>query len=50
MYAIDLLGFGRSSRPKFSENVHEIEEQFVMFLEKWREAMKLDKMIILGKF
>jgi pimeloyl-ACP methyl ester carboxylesterase len=47
---VDLLGFGRSSRPSFSENPREIEEQYVMFLEKWRETMKIDKMILLGNF
>lgn len=49
VYAFDLLGFGRSSRPNFANDPLEIEEQYVMMLEKWREAMKLDKMILLGK-
>lgn len=48
VYAIDLLGFGKSSRPKFSNDPQEIEEQYVMFLEKWREAMNIPKMILLG--
>ncbi|KAG5678629.1 hypothetical protein PVAND_008285 [Polypedilum vanderplanki] len=48
VYAVDLLGFGRSSRPNFSNDPIEIEEQYVMFLEKWREIMKLEKMILLG--
>lgn len=48
VYAIDLLGFGKSSRPKFSSVPQEIQEQYVMFLEKWRESMKIPKMILLG--
>lgn len=48
VYAIDLLGFGKSSRPQFSNVPQEIQEQYVMFLEKWREAMNIPKMILLG--
>lgn len=48
VYAVDLLGFGKSSRPSFSENPQEIEDQYVAFLEEWRKVMKLDKMILLG--
>ena len=48
VYAIDLLGFGRSSRPRFSSDPQEIEDQYVMFLERWRESMNIPKMILLG--
>lgn len=48
VYAIDLLGFGKSSRPNFSNDPQEIEQQYVMFLEKWRESMNIPKMILLG--
>lgn len=48
LYAIDLLGFGRSSRPNFSSDSETVEQQFVESIEKWREAMKLDSMILLG--
>lgn len=48
VFAIDLLGFGKSSRPNFSEVPQEIQEQYVMFLEKWRELMNIPKMILLG--
>lgn len=48
VYAVDLLGFGKSSRPTFSNEQHEIEDQYVAFLEEWRKAMKLEKMILLG--
>ena len=48
VYAIDLLGFGKSSRPKFSKDAKEIEMQYVSSIEKWRECMKIEKMILLG--
>lgn len=48
VYAIDLLGFGKSSRPNFANDPQTIEEQYVMFLEKWREMMNIPKMILLG--
>lgn len=48
LYAFDLLGFGRSSRSKFSKDAETIEEQFVESIEKWREVMQIPKMILLG--
>jgi len=48
LYAIDLLGFGRSSRPAFSTDAKTIEQQFVDSIEKWRELMGIDSMILLG--
>lgn len=48
VYAIDLLGFGKSSRPEFSNDAEEIESQFCESIEKWRQAMQIDKMILLG--
>ncbi|XP_077983319.1 (Lyso)-N-acylphosphatidylethanolamine lipase-like [Glandiceps talaboti] len=47
-YAFDLLGFGRSSRPKFPENEEACEELFVESIETWRTELKLDKMILVG--
>ncbi|XP_068612513.1 1-acylglycerol-3-phosphate O-acyltransferase ABHD5 [Brachionichthys hirsutus] len=46
--ALDLLGFGQSSRPQFSANAREVEEQFVESIEQWRAKVGLETMILLG--
>lgn len=48
VYAFDLLGFGRSSRPKFSSSAKLVEMEFVESIEEWRQEMKIDKMALLG--
>ncbi|XP_019881715.1 (Lyso)-N-acylphosphatidylethanolamine lipase isoform X2 [Aethina tumida] len=48
VYAIDPLGFGRSSRSPFSTNAMEAEKQMVRSIEEWRKEMKLQKFILLG--
>ena len=48
VYAIDLLGFGRSSRPQLSGDPEEAEEQFVKSIEQWRHQIGLEKFILLG--
>lgn len=48
VYALDLLGFGRSSRPSFSTDAQQAEQQFVESIEQWREQVGLESMILLG--
>ncbi|TNN54884.1 Protein ABHD4 [Liparis tanakae] len=48
VYTLDLLGFGRSSRPQFSTDPQGAEEQFVDALEEWREKVGLEDMVLLG--
>uniref|UniRef100_H3CV31 1-acylglycerol-3-phosphate O-acyltransferase ABHD5 n=1 Tax=Tetraodon nigroviridis TaxID=99883 RepID=H3CV31_TETNG len=48
VYALDLLGFGRSSRPQFRSDPEGAEEQFVEALEEWREKVGLEQMVLLG--
>lgn len=48
VYALDLLGFARSSRPTFSTSARMAEKQFIESLEAWRCKMKLDKFILAG--
>lgn len=48
VYAFDLLGFGRSSRPSFPSDASLAEEQFVSSIEQWRQSLGLERMILLG--
>lgn len=48
VYALDVLGFGRSSRPELSADSEEAEEQFVDSIEQWRHQIGLDKFVLLG--
>ncbi|XP_062291729.1 1-acylglycerol-3-phosphate O-acyltransferase ABHD5-like isoform X1 [Scomber scombrus] len=48
VYALDLLGFGRSSHTQFSPDPEGAEEQFVTALEAWREKVGLEEMVLLG--
>lgn len=55
LYALDLLGMGRSSRPPFKihakekeSKVREAESWFVDALEEWRQKKGIDKMTLLG--
>ena len=48
VFALDLLGFGQSSRPLFSSDAQEVEDQFVESIEQWRAKVGLESMIVLG--
>uniref|UniRef100_A0A8D0BCM2 Abhydrolase domain containing 4, N-acyl phospholipase B n=1 Tax=Salvator merianae TaxID=96440 RepID=A0A8D0BCM2_SALMN len=48
LYAFDLLGFGRSSRPSFPPDAQGAEEEFVSSIEAWRREMGIPNMILLG--
>jgi pimeloyl-ACP methyl ester carboxylesterase len=49
VYAIDLPGFGRSSRAPFTGTTPEEAETFFLnSLEQWRKAMDLDRFTLLG--
>ncbi|XP_049876632.1 1-acylglycerol-3-phosphate O-acyltransferase ABHD5 isoform X2 [Pectinophora gossypiella] len=48
VYAIDLLGFGRSSRPKFSSDATKVEAQWVESVEEWRREVNLGEFVLLG--
>jgi cardiolipin-specific phospholipase len=55
LYALDLLGMGRSSRPPFKikaktreQQIAEAEDWFADSLEEWRIKKKIDKFTLLG--
>ena len=55
LYALDLLGMGRSSRPNFrihakdkQGKITEAENWFVDSLEEWRQERKIEKFTLLG--
>lgn len=55
IYALDMLGMGRSSRPNFKIHakdhegkIREAESWFIDALEEWRVQKKLDKFTLLG--
>jgi len=48
VYAFDILGFGRSSRPAFTQDALIAEKQLVKSIEEWRREMNIQEMILLG--
>ncbi|EMG47585.1 SPAC6G10.03c Probable cardiolipin-specific deacylase 1 [Candida maltosa Xu316] len=55
IHAIDMLGFGLSSRPKFpdlpsstKEDVYKVEDWFIDPFEKWRKERGIGKFILMG--
>ena len=48
VHTFDLLGFGRSSRPKFCDDPEAVEETFVNSIEDTRKELGLEKFILIG--
>ncbi|CAN8024205.1 unnamed protein product [Ixodes persulcatus] len=48
VHTVDLLGFGRSSRPSLGPDAALIEQQLVFSVEAWRQQMSLERFILLG--
>ncbi|KAI5949548.1 hypothetical protein KGF54_005425 [Candida jiufengensis] len=55
IHAIDLLGFGLSSRPKFphlpantKQEIYKVEDWFIDSLEIWRQKRNINKFILMG--
>ena len=48
VYAFDVLGFGRSSRPRLSTDPEEAEAQLVDSIEQWRHQIGVEKFVLLG--
>ena len=47
-YAIDILGFGKSSRVKLSEDPARAERELVRSIEAWCKAMNFERIILVG--
>ena len=43
-----ILGFGRSSRPNFSNDAQEAERELVNSIEEWRREVDLERFALLG--
>lgn len=48
LYSIDLPGYARSTRVKFTDDPEINEDMFVQYLEQWRIGVGLDQFILLG--
>ncbi|ANZ77448.1 BA75_05020T0 [Komagataella pastoris] len=55
IHALDLLGYGLSSRPKFpsldptkEEDIHKAEDFFVDSMEAWRKERNIDRFVLVG--
>ena len=48
LLAIDLPGFGRSTRVPFPTNATLAENQFINSIEQWRKTVGVEKFILLG--
>ncbi|CAL5229333.1 g12639 [Coccomyxa viridis] len=49
LHCVDLLGTGMSGRPRFpAKSREDAEDFFLSSLQRWREAMHMDKMVLVG--
>lgn len=55
IHAIDLLGFGLSSRPKFpdfgtktKEEIYQTEDWFIDSMEEWRKRRGIERFVLIG--
>ncbi|KAL3288211.1 hypothetical protein HHI36_002661 [Cryptolaemus montrouzieri] len=48
VYLMDIIGFGRSSRPRFTGSSTENEKKIINSIELWRKYLKLDEIFLLG--
>ena len=48
LLAIDLPGFGRSTRMPFPQNATLAEKQFITSIEQWRNVIGVEKFILIG--
>lgn len=48
IYAFDIIGFGRSSRPKMLGKSGDTDTEFIDSIERWRKAQNIEKFILLG--
>jgi pimeloyl-ACP methyl ester carboxylesterase len=46
VYAIDLPGFGRSSKPRFADHNQKTEDLLVDSIERWRRQLGIESMIL----
>ncbi|XP_018018107.1 (Lyso)-N-acylphosphatidylethanolamine lipase [Hyalella azteca] len=45
---MDMLGFGRSSRPTYSRDPLQAEQELVESIEAWRKVVGLERFMLLG--
>merc|ERR1719334_2788080 len=48
VFALDLPGFGRSSRPSLGSEAEEVDERMVTALDRWRRGLGLSTLHLLG--
>ena len=48
VFVFDLMGFGRSSRVPLQGSAMDIEEAYVMSIEKWRDKVGIESFVLVG--